>query len=141
MEQYCIGLIIDGNDDFNRIVKKIDDINLLIIPGSDPGDVTTYPDGSTSVERYVLPGTNITVESLVLVNANVPDALKQKIQGDGGNALHASKITWFGNGAVTYENMVKRLQAHATEDGCEKLWIIDAQTDLTGDLLSKFGPV
>ncbi|MEW5797321.1 MAG: hypothetical protein AB1772_13330 [Candidatus Zixiibacteriota bacterium] len=133
-EKYCIGLMIDGNNEFAKVDKIITNLNALM----EGRDIETYPDGSTFTPRYVLKGTEITVECHVIVNANVPDAVKRKIQGDGGNALHASQIMWLGGGNFSYEYMALRLTQHAKEHGCTKIWRTHINTDTTGDILVKF---
>jgi hypothetical protein len=138
--KYCFGVIIDDNSNFNKIVKTFDDINALM------EFRTPVPDeeGNVPEPYYVLADVTpeIRVEAHIVVNAHVPQALKNKVQGDGGNTLKASKIMWFEGTNYTYAYLNQRLLQWAGEDGCDKIWVINEDTDLTvtgpEDLANKF---
>jgi hypothetical protein len=127
--KYCFGVIVDDNSNFNKIVKKFDDINALMELRTPPPD----EEGNTYESYYALAGVTpeIRVESHIVVNAHVPQALKNKVQGEGGNTLKGSKIMWFEGTNYTYDYLRQRLLQWAGEDGCDKIWVIDQDTDLT----------
>ena len=138
--KYCFGVIVDDRAGFNKVVKLIDDINAKMVEHYPEPDA----EGNIGSPYYTLAGVTpaAPVETFAVIGANVPQAQKDKIQGDGGNALKGSRYMWFGGGTFTYATLKQRLHQWAGENSCTKIWYIDEDTDVTtptpAALLAKF---
>jgi hypothetical protein len=133
-----------------RLTSMADAINLKVVTVQDPPD----EDGNWPTPRCVLGinqtpaldanGNQIPGEVFVGIGPAVPNPVKNRIQGDGGNYFRCSKYLWF-NGTYTEAQLAPRVRQWAGEDGCSHVWEVNTDTDLTTAtntaLLAKFVPV
>jgi hypothetical protein len=81
----------------------------------------------------------------VAIGASVPNTVKNRIQGNGGNYVKCSLYMWLGGQALTEAQTRARVRQWAGEEGCSHVWEVDIDTDTATAtpqaLLAKFVPV
>jgi len=134
--QYAIGVVIDDSlkaGDLTKVATKFADLlNLAVVK-----DENLY--------NVVLKGSvpETLINFYIGVGRNVPTQIKDKIQAakNGGFYLPNSRFMWFDGQDYTKEQIETWLRKLANQGGCSKIWVVDFNTVLSGDLLSKFGDI
>lgn len=137
MARYCIGIIVDDAVNLLKIARKCDDINLLI-----DQRLNVDPDSGAEYYTYFLKGVvpDTPIDVHIIVDANIPAAVRAKVYSAAGNAVLNSRVLWLDTN-LTYAQLKERLRRWAGEGGCDHIWYIDQDTVLTGDVMSKFVPI
>lgn len=137
MSFYAIALIIDDSvkvGDLNKATSVANNITSLL-------DVRTEENGLT---YYVLKNVTPEIKAKVYmaITRKVPIGVKNKIQGteeQNGIVLPSPIVFWLDDGIdYSREEIERRLKLWSKEDGASHIWILDINSDLTGDILSKF---
>jgi len=131
---YAIGIIIDNsvtNSNGVKIQNIVDTVNSLVeIKNQELGD-------------FILKGISpeIKVKTYIIVGRKIPKAIKDKITvlSTDSTLFPAFQILWADEQEYSYTELEARLRRWLSDTLYpEKVWVIDINSDTTGDILSKF---
>jgi hypothetical protein len=93
-------------------------------------------------DNYILTGVSpeTRIEVYIGVGRKLPKRIKDKIQlaTEDDFYIPSSRSMWFEGKDYSYDQIKQRLTQWAKENGCVKIFVADINSDLSGDLLSKF---
>jgi hypothetical protein len=130
---YAIGIILDDslnitdNTKISNLITQITDFTF--IKDQQLGEV---------ILKNITPEVKIKV--YVGINRDIPQQIRSLLLDDideGGLINISYKFMWFGE-VYTKTEMENRLRQWINQDGPTKVWIVDINTKLTGNLLTKF---
>ena len=134
--RYAVGIVLDDSlkaGDLTKTATKFTDLlNLSIVKDENLYNV---------VLKDIIPETLINF--YIGIGRNVPKQIKDKLREavNGGFYLPNSRLVWFDGQDYSKTQIESWLRKYANQDGCSKIWLVDLNTTLTGDLLSKFGDI
>lgn len=152
--KYSIGIILDNSLGLNKLIainNKFSSLNSFVQVNNEKITIS-YTDtegliiGSEQVDYtyYTLAGITpeIEIEVFIAIDKDVAKFTQNVFKSidEGGRLIPNSRFLWLDDGVNYSQNiMADRLLAWMKEIGkTEKAWIVDINTDLTGNLLSKF---
>lgn len=132
---YAIVLLVDTRINSTTARSAKDKVNTII------DFVQIIEDTFTQI--LLVADTNINIDFYMGVANDVEQGIKDVISDSVSNQgmhLPYCRTMWFGNEGWTYDTMKARLISWLKENphGIKKYWVIDYDTDLTGDILTKF---
>ena len=131
--RYAIGIVLDDSlkaGDVTKTANKFSDLfNLITVKDENLNYV---------VLKDIVPETLI--HFYIGIGRSVPKQIKDKVQAavNGGVYLPNSRLMWFDGQDYSKEQITTWMRQLASQDDCKKIWIVDLNTVLTGDLLTKF---
>ena len=131
--RYAIGVVLDDSlkaGDVTKTANKFSDLfNLITVKDENLNYV---------VLKDIVPETLI--HFYIGIGRSVPKQIKDKVQAavNGGVYLPNSRLMWFDGQDYSKEQITTWMRKLASQDDCKKIWIVDLNTVLTGDLLTKF---
>jgi hypothetical protein len=132
--KYGIGFVIDNQTNSQRlrtrIAAAIGSTVVVTLTGVDAGTGETFE----YTERRLVGHPGILVDLGAAVNSKYTGSMRQEVR---------DQITYlieFGPSTADYDiaEVRQRLYNLLREAGCDKVWLVDHDTDTSGDLLSKF---
>src|SRR5688500_3271967 len=131
--KYGILFLIDNSDTGTKVLNKLQQLATKV-EGRNPLEIE--PGTNQIYEYYVLAGTEDRVELLVLLNAGVSQAIKD---GYYENRLPGSVHSIeFSPDSLSRAEMERRGRIRAGELSFERIWIVDTNTNTSGNLINKF---